>query len=418
MSNGKYSISVAQGRVAHEHDDRDYTPKNADWSLRNRNVVIKKSEDYQSVFNDLFRDSLAEYNAKQKREDRKKSYDYYSEIENGKGHEKPIYEYVLQIGNHDTLGVTDNDFDSEKWSELKQNGKFKEASDYAKKHLNQDPHREELKNILIDELKNLEEKYPKLHFWTIVVHDDEVGGTCHAHIAFTPVADGYKNGMSTRDSLSKALKQMGFETDSYMLGIQKWQNDLKDNIEKVMLEHGYEREYMNNTEAHLSVDQFKLKSQNEKLATEIELSEKRLQSLKSSENEYKTRCKELQEKEKENAKKSSVLNSKIHQANGILTELQSIKNAIQENPPISLVDYAKNYKRKQRVKKLHPITHKQIGWQEDADGKILLEEHNCYADWVNHEKVQANFLARVNYLSDNINEVAKEIYADNEFYLN
>ena len=71
MSNGKYSISVAQGRVAHEHDDRDYTPKNADWSLRNRNVVIKKSEDYQSVFNDLFRDSLAEYNAKQKREDRK-----------------------------------------------------------------------------------------------------------------------------------------------------------------------------------------------------------------------------------------------------------------------------------------------------------------------------------------------------------
>ena len=37
MSKGKYSISISQGRVAHDHDNRDYTPHNADRGLRNRN---------------------------------------------------------------------------------------------------------------------------------------------------------------------------------------------------------------------------------------------------------------------------------------------------------------------------------------------------------------------------------------------
>lgn len=71
MSKGKYSISVSQGRVAHDHDNRDYTPHNADRGLRNRNVIIKQTEDYKSAFNELFRDSIEAYNAKQKREDRK-----------------------------------------------------------------------------------------------------------------------------------------------------------------------------------------------------------------------------------------------------------------------------------------------------------------------------------------------------------
>ena len=81
MSKGKYSISVSQGRVAHDHDNRDYTPHNADRGLRNRNVIIKQTEDYKSAFNELFRDSIEAYNAKQKREDRKKSYDYYSKTD-------------------------------------------------------------------------------------------------------------------------------------------------------------------------------------------------------------------------------------------------------------------------------------------------------------------------------------------------
>lgn len=268
MTKINFSISAAQGRIAHEHDNRDYTPQNADKSLRDRNITIKSTEDYKSAYNDLFRDSVVAHNAKQKREDRKKSFDYYSETENGKGHEKPIYEYVFQIGNRDDLGVTDSDFDYDKWVDLKKNYKFKTASSYVQQHLNKDSKREELKKILTDVMSSLEEKYPHFHFFTIQGHDDEPGGTLHFHVAFTPVADGYKNGMPVRNSLSKALSQMGFKTDKDGYGIQKWQNEVKDTIEKAMIQAGYERQYMNNTEKHLSVYQFKLKTANEKLSTE------------------------------------------------------------------------------------------------------------------------------------------------------
>lgn len=268
MNKGSFSISATQGSVAPEHDNRDYTPRNADKSLRSRNITIKSTEDYKSAYNDLFRDSIIAYNAKQKRNDRKKSIDYYSDTLNGKDKTKPIYEYVIQIGNRDDLGVTDKDFDYDKWVDLKKNFKFKTASKYVNEHLNKDPRREELKRILTDVMSGLEEKYPKFHFFTIQAHDDEPGGTLHYHIAFSPVADGYKNGMPVRNSLTKALSQMGFKTDKEGYAIQKWQNDLKNSIENAMVQAGYERQYMNNTEKHLSVFQFKLKTENEKLSSE------------------------------------------------------------------------------------------------------------------------------------------------------
>lgn len=268
--NNKFSVSATQGKVAFEHDNRKYTPKNADMSLRSRNVTIKSTDDYKSAYNNLFRNSIEAYNNKQKRNDRKKSFDYYSDTLNSKGHEKPIYEYVFQIGNNDDLGVTDTEFDYNHWVDLKKNAKFKSASKYVEEHLNKDPNREKLKEILIDVMSRLENKYPKFHFFTIQAHDDEPGGTLHFHVAFTPVADNYKSGMSVRNSLSKALAQMGFKTDKEGYGIQKWQNEVKNSIEDAMVQAGYERQYMNNNERHLSVYQYKIKKANEKLTSENE----------------------------------------------------------------------------------------------------------------------------------------------------
>ena len=310
MSKGSFSISAAQGRVAHEHDDRDYTPKNADYGLRDRNVCIKQTDDYQDAVNDLFRDSVIAYNDKQKRDDRKKSFDYYSEIENGKGPEKAIYEYVFQIGNRDDLGVTDNEFDYGEWENLKREGKFKTASKYVKSHLNTDPRREELKKILGDKMSQLEEKYPQFHFWTIQGHDDEPGGTMHYHVAFTPVATGYKNGMPVRNSLSKALLQMGYKTDANGYGIQKWQNDVKDMIEDAMVEAGYERQHMNNTEAHLSVSQFKLKTTNERLTEENAILEDQNEKLEQQNELLKFQVKNMDEKVKQMQKRESDLDER------------------------------------------------------------------------------------------------------------
>ena len=228
MSKGSFSISASQGRVAQEHDARLYMPNNADRQLSKRNIYIKTTDNIPEAFNALFRDSIAAYNEKQTRNDRIRSYDYYSDIAHGKCKEKTVYEYVFQIGNRDTLGLSDSDFDYSHWKELRAQGKFMSASKYALAHENKDPRRNELKELLANEMRNLEKTYPKLHFWNIVLHDDEPDGTVHAHVAFTPVAEGYANGMPVRDSLTKALNQMGFYNTDGELAISKWQNDVKE----------------------------------------------------------------------------------------------------------------------------------------------------------------------------------------------
>ena len=46
------------------------------------------------------------------------------------------------------------------------------------------------------------------YLFNCVMHLDEA--TPHLHIDYIPVAHGYKTGMETRNSLTKALQQMGF----------------------------------------------------------------------------------------------------------------------------------------------------------------------------------------------------------------
>ena len=56
--------------------------------------------------------------------------------------------------------------------------------------------------------KTFQERNPNLYLFNCVMHLDEA--TPHLHIDYIPVANGYKTGMKTRNSLTKALQQMGF----------------------------------------------------------------------------------------------------------------------------------------------------------------------------------------------------------------
>ena len=226
-----YSISASQGRIAQYHDEREYIPTNVDERLSKDNkTLVKQDCSYHDAVNRFFQASVDAYNAKQTRNDRKID-DYYQSLEDGKRKEKPVYEYVFQIGNRETNGVTCGTEDE---------AKCREALDAA--------------------MEQLQDKYPNLHFLFIGSHGDEPNGTYHYHVAFTPVGTGYGNGMQTRCSLTKALNAMGFKTSNEDgLAIQQWQNDVKDIIEEEMKQRGLEREYMDNTDKHLSVSAFKRK---------------------------------------------------------------------------------------------------------------------------------------------------------------
>lgn len=232
-----YSISASQGRVAQYHDERAHVPENVDERLSKDNkTIVKQDCSYHDAVNRFFQPSVDAYNAKQTRNDRKID-DYYASLEDSNRKEKPVYEYVFQVGNHETNGVTSGTVDE---------AKSREALDAA--------------------MEQLQGKYPNFHFLFIGSHGDEPNGTYHYHVAFTPVGTGYKNGMTERCSLTKALNAMGFKTSNEDgLAIQQWQNDVKDMIEDEMKQRGLEREYMDNTDKHLSVSAFKRKKTMERM---------------------------------------------------------------------------------------------------------------------------------------------------------
>lgn len=271
------SVSLAYGEgVAEAHDRRDYTPDNAEKSLADRNVEIIGCPSIKDAVNEFYGPAVERYNARQKRTDRKKSLDYYGALLDGTegygvgaSHEKPVYEYVLQVGNKDDNGVTDSNFDVEFWRAAKERGDYNKAAQYVKQHLNTDPDRAELKEILIDYAQKLPERYPNLHFLMMEYHDDEPGGTGHIHMMFTPFVNGQKTGLDTRVSMSGAFKSMGFVGGPNEKPLELWKNDLKDGLTEAMQARGYDRKFMSNTEEHLSVSNYKRMQESERLDREI-----------------------------------------------------------------------------------------------------------------------------------------------------
>lgn len=314
---GAYSISVSQGHIAPAHDRREYTPDNADRRLRENNHVILDTVNMRDEFNKLFEDSISRYNAGQKRKDRRKDFDYLSEIESSTHAEKPFYEYVLQIGNNETNGITTPAFDrkqQERWA------KDKDSFDLDA-YLNKNPDRSELVQVLDESVSDIQERYPNFHFWAIIGHDDEPCGTYHLHLRFTPIAHGYAQGMDTRCSLTKALNEMGFHNGEG-LAISQWQNDLKGHIEEVMIQHGYARDYMSNKERHLSTPMYKLKTEKEELCDDIEKLTLKCEALKSKHELLEESCQNTREVHKKAILENVTLserNDKLKQENADLS---------------------------------------------------------------------------------------------------
>ena len=428
-----YSVSVAYDeKTAEHHDRRDYTPPNAEYGLHERNVTILNHADHVQAFNDFFAPAIDRYNAKQKRADRKKSYDYYHDLINGKegygrgkNREHPIYEYVLQIGNRDDNGITDSEFDNKHWRELKQQGKFKEAEAYVMKHLNKSEEREEIKEVLIGFAKGLEKRYPNFKFLAIELHDDEPNGTGHLHIAFTPYTTDTKKGLDTRVSLSSALRQMGFENNGDELAIQQWQNDVKDRITEEMEKAGYERQFMSNEEKRLSIPQYKrqqaLKDIEAREAAVTEREEDideaavnygkafranrdrrkeldvRERALKAREDEHKALERNLAAQaqalaaERENVLRTQ--NRTLAEREKTAEEREIFRAArakfelaLQDSVvDASLESYAKNYTRRVPIRERDRLG--RMHNKRDKNGKVMTEEHNCYDDWLEHKKL-------------------------------
>lgn len=273
------SVSMTHDKTSERHSRRDYTPMNVEPTLSQRNVRVINSPSFKDAFNEIFADAIEEYNERQTREDRKKSLDYWSDVEEarrtatGDNVAQTTYTYVLQLGDRNTLGVTDDTFDADEWTRLKADDP-EAASAYVLAHLNHDKARERAKECLTAFVKTLPEQYRQFRFIEIVGHDDEPNGTFHFDVTFVAVGEGYKTGLSKRDSLTRALNMMGFKSrKGEGLAIEQWQDDVKRRLEEFMKTYDFERDFKDNHEKHRSLGTFQMERRLDQLAADIEVAE-------------------------------------------------------------------------------------------------------------------------------------------------
>lgn len=136
----------------------------------------------EDTYENCFGQAVREYNGAQKRKDRRKE-NYLKEIEHSGNGEKVFYENVVQIGKVTDTPVVD------------ENGNLTESAKAAIE-------------VLEQYAKTFQERNPNLYLFNCVMHLDEA--TPHLHMDYISVAHGYKTGLKTRNSLTKAFQEMGF----------------------------------------------------------------------------------------------------------------------------------------------------------------------------------------------------------------
>lgn len=178
-------VSMPQGKGSQLHNRREYekigraVPDNIDVTKSHENITLV-DQDLREAYREIFGEALEQYNGKQKRADRKIE-DYYDHIQKSKNGEKLFYEDVVQWGKKE---------DFQNSPELRQRAK----------------------EALVQYATTFQERNPNLKLVGAYLHMDEASP--HLHIDYVPVAHGYSRGLATRNSLDRAMKEMGFKPES------------------------------------------------------------------------------------------------------------------------------------------------------------------------------------------------------------
>ena len=185
-------ISYARGKGKLRHNNRDIISPNVDKSRIADNITLKQ-QSLAEAYEEIFGKATAEYNAKQRRSDRKIK-NYFKKLfgENpesmqadtilkDKDKRQSFYEYVVSFGTmHDTGYATNPEM----------------AATSAE--------------CLKEYMAGFTERNPQFHVFNAVIHQDEA--TPHLHYDMIPFAEGYKTSLTRQQSISKALEQMGYGT--------------------------------------------------------------------------------------------------------------------------------------------------------------------------------------------------------------
>lgn len=269
---GAKTISFPKGKGHLTHNNREFISNNVvpERTVWNR-IYIQES--LEQAYEKCFGQALRDYNVAQKRKDRRKE-NYLKEIENSGNKEKTFYENIVQIGKKDDTPVVGAD------------GKLTEEAKAAIE-------------ILEQYAKTFQERNPNLYLFNCVMHLDEA--TPHLHIDYIPVANGYKTGMKTRNSLTKALQQMGFAkaVSKKENETVAWQQRERTYLTELCQEKGIDVEVLGVQRDNLTLPEYKAAMQKvEKLEHQAVKIEENNQRLEEQAEKLADQIAKLDEKEK------------------------------------------------------------------------------------------------------------------------
>ena len=272
------TISFPKGRGHLTHNNRDFicnnvVPERTAWNR------IYIQEPLKDAYEKCFGQALRDYNSVQKRKDRQKD-DYLKEIENSGNKEKTFYENIVQIGKKTDTPVAD------------ENGVLTEDAKAAIA-------------VLEQYARTFQERNPNLYLFNCVMHLDEA--TPHLHIDYIPVAHGYKNGMKTRNSLTKAFQQMGFAkaVSRKQNETVAWQEREREYLTELCREQGIEIEVLGIQRDNLSLPEYKAAMREvEQLEQQAVVLDKRNEALEQQNDDLAQKtselCGQVQEMEAQN----------------------------------------------------------------------------------------------------------------------
>lgn len=205
------TISMCQGKGSLSHNNREFTAKNIDPSRTPDNIVFVQ-QDLCEAYHRLFDGVIADYNAKQKRNDRKIP-DYFQHLFNrepsksvitGANKQKSFYEDLVQIGTKDDTGVDTPD------------GEIAVA-------------------CLKEYMEDFQERNPNFYVFNAVMHLDEA--TPHLHIDYIPLGHFF-NGLEKRNAMARALEEMGYGKGAN--AINRWRLSEWKVLHDICTKHGFE----------------------------------------------------------------------------------------------------------------------------------------------------------------------------------
>ena len=271
MTQATLSFNMTNREICIEHNNREIPVPHSDSSLMADNFFWSENKSLQEIYAKMFSADVEEYNARQKRKDRRIE-NYLEKVIDGFEREKvkidklkkhsatkhtirqnqkavkPCYEFIISLGNK-------RDTPQFRCADGKQRLLAKEI----------------LQRYIEDFARRYNGKEFGIEMFNASVHLDETenNGVVHGHINIVFHSNDNKRGMRHQVSMNRALYQLGFCGDENKLAITKWEEYEREILTEMCAEYGIEIIKGNGGE-HKHKDQYILEQEQKALEQEKE----------------------------------------------------------------------------------------------------------------------------------------------------